>query len=244
MTREVGRPPRVHCALYLLARLAAIGPRHRLGIVKGTSEAADVLTAELERLRRQHFAVRDLLAALAGGEGLEPVLREIVEAARRLCEGDYAQLFLRDGELFYAHAEAAHVVAVDASPWMLEFARERFSHLNVTFVQADAVNYTPGEPVDVAILSNVLEHIEPRIELLRSLRERAGARRLLIRVPARERDWTVPLRQEVGLPHFSDPEHKLEYDPQLLRDELAEAGWQMGEPQLNWGEIWVEASAR
>jgi len=150
------------------------------------------------------------------------------------------------GELAYdlATRSKAHVIAVDASPWMLEFARERFSHPNVTFVQADAANYTPGEPVDVAILSNVLEHIEPRVELLRSLRERAGARRLLIRVPARERDWTVPLRQEVGLPHFSDPEHKLEYDPQLLRDELAEAGWQMGEPQLNWGEIWVEASAR
>ena len=54
----------------------------------------------------------------------------------------------------------------------------------------------------------------------------------------------MPLRQEVGLPHFSDPEHKVEYDPQLLRDELADAGWEMGEPLLNWGEIWVEASAR
>jgi SAM-dependent methyltransferase len=150
------------------------------------------------------------------------------------------------GELAYDLAErsGADVVAVDASPWMLEFARERFAHRNVTFVQADAVEYTPNEPVDVAVLSNVLEHIEPRVELLRALRERAGARRLLIRVPALQRDWTVPLRQEVGLPHFSDPEHKLEYDPQLLRNELAEAGWEMGEPQLNWGEIWVEASAR
>jgi hypothetical protein len=81
------------------------------------------------------------------------------------------------------------------------------------------------------------------VQLLRALREHAGARRLLIRVPALQRDWTVPLRQEVGLPHFSDPEHKLEYDPQLLQSELAEAGWVMGEPQLNWGEIWVEASA-
>ena len=150
------------------------------------------------------------------------------------------------GELAYDLAERsqAQVVAIDASPWMLEFARERSSHPNVTFVQADAVDYKPDEAVDVAILSNVLEHIEPRVELLRSLRERAEARRLLIRVPALERDWTVPLRQEVGLPHFSDPEHKLEYDTQLLRDELAEAGWEMGEPQLNWGEIWVEASAR
>ena len=90
------------------------------------------------------------------------------------------------GELAYDLAErsGAHVVAVDASPWMLEFARERFAHPNVTFVQADAVEYTPDEPVDVAVLSNVLEHIEPRVELLRALRERAGARRLLIRVPA------------------------------------------------------------
>jgi SAM-dependent methyltransferase len=150
------------------------------------------------------------------------------------------------GELAYDIAERsqAQVVAIDASPWMLEFARERSSHPNVTFVQADAVDYKPDEAVDVAILSNVLEHIEPRVALLRSLREHAGARRLLIRVPTLERDWTVPLRQEVGLPHFSDPEHKLEYDPQLLRDELAEAGWEMGEPQLSWGEIWVEASAR
>ena len=150
------------------------------------------------------------------------------------------------GELAYDLAErsGAHVVAVDSSPWMLEFARERFAHPNVAFVQADAVDFTPDEPVEVAVLSNVLEHIEPRVELLRALRERAGARRLLIRVPALERDWTVPLRQEVGLPHFSDPEHKLEYDPRLLRAELAEAGWEMGKPQLNWGEIWVEASAR
>jgi SAM-dependent methyltransferase len=149
------------------------------------------------------------------------------------------------GELAYDVAEraGATVIAVDASPWMLEFARERFSHPRVTYVQADAVEYTPDGPVDVAILSNVLEHIAARVELLRALRERVGARRLLVRVPILERDWTVPLRREVGLPHFSDPEHKVEYDPELLRDELAAGGWHMTEPQLVWGEIWAEASA-
>ena len=91
------------------------------------------------------------------------------------------------GELAYDLAErsGATVVAIDASPWMLEFARARFSHPNVTYVQADAAEYVPEQPVDVAILSNVLEHIESRVELLRALRERAGARRLLIRVPSR-----------------------------------------------------------
>jgi SAM-dependent methyltransferase len=149
------------------------------------------------------------------------------------------------GELAHDIAErsGATVIAVDASPWMLEFARRRFAHPRVTYVQADALEFIPDEPVDVAVLSNVLEHIAPREELLRALRERAGARRLLIRVPVLDRDWTVPLRREVGLPHFSDPEHKVEYDPKLLRDELGRAGWQMGEPLFVWGEIWVEASA-
>jgi SAM-dependent methyltransferase len=148
------------------------------------------------------------------------------------------------GELAYDVADrtGASVVAIDASPWMLEFAREHFSHPRVTYVQADAVGYTPPESVDVAILSNVLEHIQPRVELLRSLRDRAGARRLLIRVPVHDRDWTVPLRRELGLPHFSDPEHKLEYDAGLLRAELAKAGWELGEPRFNWGEIWAEAT--
>ena len=30
--------------------------------------------------------------------------------------------------------------------------------------------------------------------------------------------------------------------PDILRAELAAAGWEMGEPQLVWGEIWVEAN--
>jgi hypothetical protein len=62
-------------------------------------------------------------------------------------------------------------------------------------------------------------------------------------VPTIDRDWTVPLRQEVGLAHFSDPEHQVEYTPELLRAELAEGGWSMGEPKVGWGEIWVDASA-
>ena len=64
---------------------------------------------------------------------------------------------------------------------------KRFAHPRVTYVQADAVGYEPLEPVDVAVLSNVLEHIGPRVELLRALRERAGAARLLIRVPTIDR---------------------------------------------------------
>jgi SAM-dependent methyltransferase len=149
------------------------------------------------------------------------------------------------GELAYDVAEraGATVVGIDRAAWALSFARSRFAHPRVTYVQADALTYEPDGTFDAAILSNVIEHVRARNELLRSLRERMHARRLLVRVPSIERDWVVPLRRELGLDYFSDPEHEVEYTPGLLREELRAAGWEMGEPILVWGEIWVEATA-
>ncbi|HUF01631.1 MAG TPA: class I SAM-dependent methyltransferase [Gaiellaceae bacterium] len=147
------------------------------------------------------------------------------------------------GELAIDIAErtGATVVGIDRSPWALEQARGRFSHSNVTYVEADALAFAPDEPFDVVVLSNVLEHLGPRVEFLRGLRDRVGATCLLIRVPVLERDWTVPLRRELGLAYFSDPEHEVEYDVDLLRTELSAAGWEMREPVLAWSEIWAEA---
>lgn len=147
------------------------------------------------------------------------------------------------GELAHDIAEraGATVVGIDRSRWALDHARARFAHPRVTYVEADALAFAPDEPFDVAVLSNVLEHVGPRVEFLRGLRGRVGAQRLLVRVPMLERDWTVPLRRELGLPYFSDPEHEIEYDVDLLRGELREAGWEMGAPILRWGEIWAEA---
>jgi SAM-dependent methyltransferase len=146
------------------------------------------------------------------------------------------------GELAYdvAQRTGATVVGIDRAAWALAFARSRFAHPRVTYVESDALAFEDGS-FDVAILSNVLEHVAARNELLRSLRDRLGVRRLLVRVPLLERDWVVPLRRELGLSYFSDPEHELEYTPGLLRGELAAAGWEMGEPIVVWGEIWVEA---
>jgi SAM-dependent methyltransferase len=148
------------------------------------------------------------------------------------------------GELAHDVAERARVevVAIDRARWALDFARTRFPHPRVTYVESDALAYRDERPFDAAILSNVLEHVGPRVELLRSLRETTSVGRVLVRVPSIERDWVVPLREELGLDHFSDPEHEVEYTPELLRAELAEAGWDMGEPRLAWGEIWVVAT--
>ena len=67
--------------------------------------------SELERLREQRRAISAVLRAVASSQGLQPVLDEIVEAARRLCDGDHSQLYLLDGDVFRIHAASEDTVA-------------------------------------------------------------------------------------------------------------------------------------
>jgi len=68
--------------------------------------SATDLARELGRSRGQQQAVGHVLRAVARCQGLQPVLDEIVEAAERLCEGEHAQLYLREGDIFKVAAES------------------------------------------------------------------------------------------------------------------------------------------
>jgi SAM-dependent methyltransferase len=134
----------------------------------------------------------------------------------------------------------AHVTAIDLNRESLQFARRHFAHPNIRFLEGDAISGLPDGPFDVVILSNVLEHVVPRVELLGRI-VLLGPSRILIRVPARDRHWHVPLRQELGVPWLSDPTHAVEYDAPRLAGELRDAGLEVREVQSNWGELWAEA---
>jgi 2-polyprenyl-3-methyl-5-hydroxy-6-metoxy-1,4-benzoquinol methylase len=150
------------------------------------------------------------------------------------------------GELAFDLADraGAHVVGVDRNRTSIAFARERFQHPNLRFVESDILEYEPEGRFDVVVLSNVLEHIEPRRELLTRVVKSTRPRAILIRVPMLQRNWMVPLRQELGLPHFSDPTHVLEYDLENLTAELADAGLDLVHCRIVWGELWAEARPR
>jgi 2-polyprenyl-3-methyl-5-hydroxy-6-metoxy-1,4-benzoquinol methylase len=147
------------------------------------------------------------------------------------------------GELAHdlAVRAGARVTGLDFNPGRVEFARRRFRADGLEFVEGDALGWDPPHPFDIVVLSNVLEHIAPRVELLRRLRERAQPRRFLIRVPSRERDWLVPLREELGLDWFGDPTHETEYTEAQLRAELHEAGLEIDDLDQRWGELWASA---
>jgi SAM-dependent methyltransferase len=147
------------------------------------------------------------------------------------------------GELAYdlATRSGATVVGIDNDPSHLAFARGRFSDEHLEFREGDVLEGLPVGRFDVVVLSNVLEHLGPRVEFLRGVLESARPSRVLIRVPVYARDWTVPLRAEVGLLAFWDRDHAIEYDPETLQSELAEAGLELTELILAWGEIWAVA---
>ena len=64
------------------------------------------LVQDLERVREERRAVRKVLSTVARGEGLQPVLDEIVAAAQRLCDGEHAQLYLGEGDVFHIASES------------------------------------------------------------------------------------------------------------------------------------------
>ena len=80
------------------------------------------------------------------------------------------------GELAWDLARTgAEVVGADFSGQALERARKR-EHERLSFVRADVTAQLPPGRFDVIVMSNVLEHIEERVGLLKKLQE-TGAQR-------------------------------------------------------------------
>jgi class 3 adenylate cyclase/putative methionine-R-sulfoxide reductase with GAF domain len=62
------------------------------------------LARQVEDLRAQQQAISGVLRAVAQAAGLQPVLDEVVEACRRLCEADYGGLWLLEQGLLHSAA--------------------------------------------------------------------------------------------------------------------------------------------
>ena len=140
-----------------------------------------------------------------------------------------------------ASRAGAIVTGIDLNTGNIAKAKRRFQHPNLNFVEGDALKDLPNGRWDVILLSNVLEHLDHRVEFLAAVQQHLNPARWLIRVPMINRDWRVPLRKELGLFHFSDRTHFTEYTQESFEKELLAAGLIITHAQYNWGEIWAEA---
>ena len=134
----------------------------------------------------------------------------------------------------------AQVTGIDFSQNSIDTARSRYRLDNLEFVCGDALSDLPDADFDTIVMSNVLEHIEHRVDFLRKLIKQIQPGRFLIRVPMFERDWRVPVMKEVGVDYRLDDTHYIEYTRQEFKDEIAEAGLGFRFEEYAWGEIWCE----
>jgi len=132
------------------------------------------------------------------------------------------------------------VVGIDLNAENLECAKNHPENPpNLKFFLGDATKNVPDGSFNVVILSNVLEHIDDRSGFLIALRQKTQCKKLLIRVPCFERDWSLPLRRELGVNYFSDSDHKIEYTRDEFENEMRRSNLKIGEILFQWGEIWA-----
>jgi SAM-dependent methyltransferase len=150
------------------------------------------------------------------------------------------------GAVAYSVATRAHaeVVGIDLDPANIAEARRRFADPRLTFVVGDATRDVPAGRFDVIVASNVIEHLERRVEFYRALQARVRPRCWLVRLPMVDRDWRVAFRRELGLPFFSDPTHYTEYTRESFEAEVADAGLAVENARVSWGEVWARLAPR
>ena len=151
-----------------------------------------------------------------------------------------------NGALAYDMAEKAGAVVtgIELSEKNYCHAVEHFPHPRVTFIYGDALKDLPENNFDTVVMSNVLEHLEDRIGFLLRVQKRISPKRWLFRVPLYERDWRVPLMEEIGMDYRLDPGHCIEYTREGFVEELSHSGLEVIEMDIRWGEIWCEAVSK
>lgn len=131
------------------------------------------------------------------------------------------------------------IYGIEINEAKVEKAKNSYSHEKINFILGDATKINLEGKFDVVILSNVLEHLTNRGEFLKKVKANIQPDRFLIRVPLYERDWRVPLKDELNIDYRLDPTHELEYTTEILEHELAEAGLKIESSVYKWGEIWT-----
>jgi len=137
----------------------------------------------------------------------------------------------------YKIAEKARsVVGIDINEDNIRLARDNFQRENIEYIIGDATSYLFNKKFDVVILSNVLEHIEDRIQLLKEIKSLGG--KILIRVPLLDRSWVVLYKKESGVEYKLDNTHCIEYTLTSFLDELVAADLEAVKYSIQFGEIW------
>ena len=134
----------------------------------------------------------------------------------------------------------ARVVGIELSKKNFDQSNRLYQAPNLHFILGDAWKDLPKEKFDTIVMSNVLEHINKRVEFIQMVQKQVSPKRWLLRVPCFDRDWTVALAQELGLDSRLDETHFTEFTTESFQREMNESGLKVVYLERRWGEIWAE----
>ena len=130
------------------------------------------------------------------------------------------------------------IIGLDYDQIKLYQASKGNIYKNLEFKNYDATKNIPEGKWDIIILSNVLEHINKRTLFLKKIVSNSKCKKVLIRVPAFERSWEVPMRERLSISYFSDNDHKIEHTLEEFLKEIKSVGLIPDKVHTIWGEIW------
>jgi SAM-dependent methyltransferase len=146
--------------------------------------------------------------------------------------------------------KAKFVYGMDFNKEYIQKAKKSRQKQNIEYICADATkyNFSQFRRIDCVILSNILEHIDKRVDFLKKLIDNIewndkNHRRFLFRVPMLNRDWIILYKKESGLDYRSDRNHFIEYTLEDFENELLQAQIKILNYDIKFGEIYTICEA-
>ncbi len=132
---------------------------------------------------------------------------------------------------------AKSVTGIDIDEKLIAKAKRKNPAPNLEYKVGDVTRDLSNEKFDVIIMSNVLEHIDDRVNFLKSIKPLAN--KFLFRVPMIDREWVTLYKKELGLDYRLDTTHFTEYTFAQFKDEFEQAGYSIESHSVQFGEIWA-----
>jgi 2-polyprenyl-3-methyl-5-hydroxy-6-metoxy-1,4-benzoquinol methylase len=146
---------------------------------------------------------------------------------------------------FRMSQKAKFIYGIEIESRLVKLANKNNYSDNIKYLCADVVDFDFSilNSIDCITMSNVLEHIDERVEFLKILINNVkwtGSKFFLIRVPMLDRDWISVYKKEIGLEFRLDHTHFTEYTFSSFKKELDNAGIKIKDYHIRFGEIYAE----
>lgn len=142
--------------------------------------------------------------------------------------------------------KASFVYGIEKDKEHIAIARTRCTRPNIEYICDDAAthNYDLSRPINCVTMSNVLEHIEHRVDFLKKIVSQIkwadeNHKCFLFRVPMIDRDWIVLYKQKLGLDYRLESSHYIEYTLEQFKNELGQANILPKKVEIQFGEIYA-----